>query len=201
MTQHLPHPTVGVIVDVETSGLSYADDVLFEVGMVAIDQNQDVVDTIQVVIASPATRHRAHQLQALADRGDEQAKVVAGMHTENGLFAAIDRGDGVSLSMGMIQLTEWLERLKATGLPMTGSSVGFDRRMLSTHMAPVERLFHYRNIDVSSIKEWVRTYKRDFYDDFIVPRLEELHPRKLHRAVSDCIDTRDELRVYTGVFL
>lgn len=201
MPQHIPHPAVGVIVDVETTGLDYDKSALLEVGMVAIDRNQDVVDTIQVVISSPQARFQIHDLQRAAREGDEQAKTVVDMHTENGLFAAIEREDGVSLSMGMIQLTEWLERLNATGLPMTGSSVGFDRRMLSTHMAPVEQLFHYRNIDISSIKEWVRTYKRDFFDDFIAPRLEELRPKKLHRAVADCIDTRDELRVYTGVFL
>lgn len=191
---------VGIVLDIETTGLG-AEDVILEVGMLAVDRDFDIVGTLQVVISSANTRYRMHEVRRLALDGDEAARYVVEMHTGNGLFAAIDAERGVSPAVAEERLLQFLEEHSASGLPMTGSSVHFDRRFLAAHMPKVEAMFHYRNIDISSIREWVATYRPGLFRDFVEPAREELPRRALHRAVADCKDTLDELRLYTEVLL
>ena len=73
-------------------------------------------------------------------------------------------------------------------LPLTGSSVRFDRTWLNARMPELEQFFHYRIIDVSTIKELAARWYPGV--DF------GLHPEKKHRAIPDCFDTIDELRAY-----
>lgn len=195
-----PHSKVAaIIVDVETTGLSYEFDMLLELGMVAIDSDMNVVDTFDRIVNSPKIRYRLHEVQAAArDEGDDGAKFVIAMHAESGLAAALERGEGADIPEVVEQAADWLQRMNGVGLPMMGSNVQFDRNMLRRHMPSLEAMFHYRNIDVSSIKEWVKAFGGDTYPTHIEP---QFSPRKLHRTVADCIDTRDELRIYTELFL
>lgn len=191
----------GVLLDLESTGLNPHEELILEVGVLLIDRRFDIVDTLQVVISSPSTRFRIHELKKLAEKGDEGAARVVEMHTANGLFKAIEAENGLSRDEAVDQLQHFIDQHGAAGLPLTGSSVHFDRRFLQEQMPHVERLFHYRNIDVSSIREWVATYRPELFRDFVEPQRENLHPRMLHRAVSDCKDTLDELRLYTEVLL
>jgi len=72
--------------------------------------------------------------------------------------------------------------------PLCGSSIGFDRRFLMHHMPKLNDYLHYRNIDVSSLKELVRRWKPDV--------LEQVQKRSTHRALDDIRESIDELKLY-----
>jgi oligoribonuclease len=71
--------------------------------------------------------------------------------------------------------------------PLCGNSVWRDRQFLKRHMPTLEEFFHYRNIDVSSVKELVRRW---------YPSLPPYEKQKSHRALSDIKESIDELRFY-----
>ena len=83
----------------------------------------------------------------------------------------------------------FLDGCSATMQPMAGSSVHFDRMFLKQFMEPFEKAFHYRNIDVSTLKE---VFSR--IDPLIVDNRPQ--PQARHRALEDCYDTIEELRYY-----
>lgn len=189
-------------IDVETTGLSLEDDLILEVGMVALDEQLEVIDSFQAVVCGPAERFRLHEIAAAAQRGDSGARIVTNMHISNGLAQLVEDGKGTSLEEAQRLACGFVDRLAAAGLPMMGSSVHFDRNMLAKHMPDLEAKFHYRNLDVSSIKNWINLRG----DLAVLGELEKLkndrsEARGLHRSVSDCIDTRDELRRYTEVLM
>jgi len=189
-----------VCVDLETTGLNYDEDVILEVGMVAFENDFDVVDTFQAVVCGPTERFRLHEIDAAARRGDTEAQYVVDMHRSNGLWDAVEQGKGVSKEEAEAQACAWLDKLGATGLPMMGSTVHFDRQMLERNMPDLIGKFHYRNIDVSSIREWFYLVASDQHlSDLSLLEADGAKPRKLHRSVSDCIDSRDLLMRLTEV--
>lgn len=111
---------------------------------------------------------------------------VDAMHRESGLIADLDRAylsatqvEGLAVSV--------LEPFK--GCPAAGSSVHFDRRWLAEKMPSLNDLFHYRNVDVSTIKELVSRW---------MPEVSASLPpsRKRHRALDDIRDSIGELKYY-----
>jgi len=77
--------------------------------------------------------------------------------------------------------------------PMCGNSIGQDRRFLVKYMPKLEAWFHYRNLDVSTLKELARRWKPEVYNAF--------KKRQLHTALADVHESIDELVHYRGSFL
>lgn len=175
-----------VWVDIETTGLDPDKDLILELGIVVTDSNLDVVNQ-QSWIFVP------YMDKSILDI----TPAVVEMHTKNGLWLEwsananasgrdhLDANDDVISDVRL-----FLEEAGALGLPMAGSTVHFDRKFLQAHFPEIHRLFHYRNIDVSTIKNLARIYRPKLYESAPLPR------EKTHRPLADLRDSIAELRHY-----
>ncbi len=167
-----------VWIDCEMTGLSLEHDALIEVAVLITDfELTQLGEGIDVVIAPPPG--------ALEQMGD----FVREMHTTSGLLTELEAG----LTMAEAQrrvleyIREWVpEKGKA---PLGGNTVGTDRAFLARDMPELEGHLHYRNVDVSSIKELSRRWYPRVY--FNAP-----DKRGGHRALGDIRDSIAELRYY-----
>jgi oligoribonuclease len=167
-----------VWIDCEMTGLDLKADALIEVAVLITDYELNVLgDGIDLVIKPPA------------ESLDQMTEFVREMHTASGLLAELD--NGISLADAERQVLEFIsgyvpETRKA---PLAGNSVGTDRTFLVRDMPTVEAHLHYRNVDVSSIKELVRRW---------YPRVYYATPAKVgnHRALADITESIAELRYY-----
>lgn len=184
-----------VFVDIETTGLVPDREIVLEVGfcIVTTDLTNVIADCSQLIWDSGYTEFVENMTDAY----------VADMHTKSGLFVDARR-DGVPLQQAQDQLVAWLNEwgmskdtpIKARD-PLAGSSVHFDRSMLIEHLPQVEECFHYRNIDISTIKELCRRLNPEVY-----AKLDKAtEKQELHRVQPDLIDTLKEFRFYRDNFV
>ncbi len=167
-----------VWIDCEMTGLDLKADTLIEVAVLITDYELNVLgEGIDLVIKPPA--------EAL----DQMTDFVREMHTASGLLAELD--NGLALDDAERQVLDYItqyvpEQRKA---PLAGNSIGTDRTFLVRDMPSVEAHVHYRNVDVSSIKELVRRW---------YPRVYYATPAKVgnHRALADITESIAELRYY-----
>ncbi|MDO5712227.1 MAG: oligoribonuclease, partial [Micrococcales bacterium] len=167
-----------VWIDCEMTGLSIEHDALIEVAVLVTDfELNQLGDGIDVVIAPPA--------QALAQMGD----FVRQMHTTSGLLTEL--AAGVSLAEGQDRVLNYVRQWvpEPGKAPLGGNTVGTDRAFLARDMPELEGHLHYRNVDVSSIKEVSRRWYPRVY--FNAP-----DKRGGHRALGDIRDSIVELRYY-----
>ena len=187
---HLPtrHDLEAVGIDLETSGLVngepgglYAGGWILEVGLAIVTADLEV----RAVWHSPV--HPGVGVDALRA---ECLPIVQEMHDASGLWDQCRTAP--SLVEVQAAAVEWVNGTCVADprkLPLLGSSVHTDREWLKHGgCAQLASMFHYRNIDVSSVKELVRR----LYPGWVP----ELRPRGAHRVVSDLLDTVDELRFY-----
>lgn len=169
-------------IDIETTGLDERQDLMLEVGIVLADKNLNVVAEMSDIIKTQVNWENV---------GD----FVVNMHTKNGLLKALDKGHGRKIGELEDALIYFLQEHGATNLPMFGSNVAnFDRPWLRRFMPELEDSYHYRNIDVSSIKETCRLYNPRVFAA-VPPKAEE------HRVISDCHSTLAEFRFYLENFM
>jgi oligoribonuclease len=167
-----------VWIDCEMTGLDLAVDELVEIAVVITDFDLKPVDEgISIVIKPDAS--------ALANMGE----FVTNMHQTSGLLEEIP--NGVSLAEAEYETLEYIlkhvpDQLKA---PLAGNSIGTDRAFLAKFMPRVDAHLHYRNVDVSSIKELAKRW---------FPRVYFNAPSKNggHRALADILESIRELDYY-----
>jgi len=167
-----------VWIDCEMTGLNLATDALIEVAVLVTDSNLNVLgDGVDVIIAPSQ--------EAL----DQMSEVVTTMHTSSGLLAELSSGTTMAEAEEQIMSYVRMYVPEADKAPLAGNSVGMDRAFLARDMPQLESYLHYRNIDVSSIKELTRRwYPKAF---FAAP---DKHGN--HRALGDIKDSITELRYY-----
>ena len=168
-----------VWIDCEMTGLDLATDALVEVAVLVTDGELNVLgDGIDVVIATDPS--------AL----DAMGEVVRDMHTQSGLVEEI-RASAVSMREAEQAILGYVRTYvpEAGTAPLAGNTVGTDRGFLARDMPELVGHLHYRNVDVSTIKELARRwYPKAFY------AAPEKHGG--HRALADIIESIDELRYY-----
>ena len=168
-----------VWVDCEMTGLDVSKDALIEVAVLVTDADLNVQgDGVDIIIATPP-----EALVAMSD-------VVTEMHTKSGLLDAI-ASSTVTMEEAEQQALDYVKKYvhEAGMAPLAGNTIGTDRAFLARHMPALEGYMHYRNVDVSTIKELAkRWYPRVFYGA----------PEKKsdHRALSDIRESIQELRYY-----
>jgi oligoribonuclease len=167
-----------VWVDCEMTGLDLARDALVEVAALVTDPELNILgDGVDVVIKPSPT--------ALGQMGD----FVRTMHAESGLLAALD--DGLEMRAAEERVLDYVRQFvtEPKKAPLAGNTVGTDRAFLARDMAELEGYVHYRNVDVSSVKELVRRW---------YPRVYYQAPVKSgnHRALADIQESIEELRYY-----
>lgn len=173
-----------VWIDCEMTGLDLTVDELVEIAVVVTDFDLNVLDPgLSLVIAPSDT--------ALAQMND----FVTEMHTKSGLIEEIPQG--ISLRDAEDQVLEYIQQFAPTArtAPLAGNTIGTDRMFLAKYMPRLDAHLHYRNVDVSSIKELSRRW---------FPRVYFNTPTKNggHRALADILESIRELDYYrSAVFV
>ncbi len=109
-------------------------------------------------------------------------------HTNSGLVERI-RQSTITEAQAVAQTIAFLEQWVPKGVsPICGNSIGQDRRFLYKHMPKLEQYFHYRYLDVSTLKELTRRWKPELLDGF--------SKQGSHLALDDIHDSIAELRYY-----
>ncbi|PZU40413.1 MAG: oligoribonuclease [Microbacterium sp.] len=167
-----------VWIDCEMTGLDLAVDELVEIAVVVTDFELRVLDPGFHVVIKP-------DASALANMND----FVTEMHRSSGLLEEIP--DGVSLAEAEFLALEYVQRFAPIEgkAPLAGNTIGTDRMFLAKYMPRLDRYLHYRNVDVSSIKELARRW---------YPRAYIHAPAKDggHRALADIRESVRELAYY-----
>jgi oligoribonuclease len=165
--------------------------------MTGLDPERDRLIEIAVVVTGPDLQPRIegpvfaiHQSDAQLDLMDAWNK---GTHGKSGLTERV-RASTVTEAEAERQLLEFVGKyVPRHGSPMCGNSIGQDRRFLVKYMPQLEAWFHYRNLDVSTLKELARRWKPEVYASF--------KKQQLHTALADVHESIEELAHYREHFL
>ena len=167
-----------VWMDCEMTGLDLEHDELVEVAALVTDGKLNVLgDGVDLIIKpSPA---------AIEQMGD----FVRTMHQSSGLLDELDHG--LAIDEAEQRVLDYIKEFvpEARKAPLAGNTIGTDRAFLARQMPTLESHVHYRNVDVSSIKELVRRW---------YPRVYYQSPAKNgnHRALADIQESIEEMRYY-----
>lgn len=179
MTQQLERL---IWIDMEMSGLDPRTDRILEVAIVVTDNALEVVAQAPVLVV--------HQPAPVLEAMDAWN---AATHARSGLTTRVKQS---RLSEAQVeeQMLEFLRGQVAPGIsPMCGNSVHQDRRFLVQYMPRLEAYFHYRNLDVSTLKELARRWKPEVYAGF--------KKESKHEALADIHESLAELKYYRDCFI
>jgi oligoribonuclease len=171
-----------VWLDMEMSGLDPDNDKVLEIALIVTDKDLNVVAEGPVLVV--------HQPDSVLDGMDSWNK---GTHGKSGL---IDKVKASPLSEADVeqQVLAFMEQhVPKRTSPMCGNSICQDRRFLARHMPRLEAYFHYRNLDVSTLKELAARWRPDLKDGF--------KKANSHTALADIIESIEELKYYRDKFI
>ena len=176
-----PAPTVDenrlLWVDMEMSGLSPDTDRVLELAMVVTDAELNIVAEGPVIAV--------YQDDSVLDGMDAWNRLT---HARSGLTSRV-RESRVDEAEAERQMLDWAARYVPAGRsPMCGNSICQDRRFMARWMPRLEAFFHYRNLDVSTLKELARRWKPDVYRTF--------EKKSRHEALADVYESIEELKHY-----
>ncbi len=165
--------------DLEMTGLDPSRDRIIEIATLVTDDRLEIVaEGPDLVVAAPQER--------LAGMDE----VVRGMHTRSGLLAEVTSATTTLEQACAATLAFLREHVPQPGtVPLCGNSIGTDRRFLAAWLPELDTFFHYRSVDVSTVKELVRRW----YPEALAGA-----PQKggNHRALDDVKESVAELRYY-----
>ena len=169
-------------IDLEMTGLDPESERIIEVATVVTDSNLNVLDEGPSLVIN--------QSNTLLDSMDEWNTA---QHGSSGLTDRV-RSSVITEKEAMNQTLAFLKKWVPEGSsPMCGNSIGQDRRFLVKYMPDLASFFHYRNLDVSTIKELIRRWRPDLEDGF--------SKKGNHLAMDDIYDSIAELAYYREVFI
>lgn len=169
-------------VDMEMTGLDPDHDRIIEVAVIVTDP--------QLHILAEGPVFAIHQSDALLDGMDAWNK---GTHGRSGLIDRV-KASTITESDAEEQLIQFLKPFVIKGKsPMCGNSICQDRRFMAKGMPKLEAFFHYRNLDVSTLKELARRWKPELISGF--------KKKQAHTALADITESIDELRYYRDTFI
>jgi len=164
-------------IDLEMTGLVPERDRIIEIAVVVTDP--------QVTVRVEGPVFAIHQSNEALDAMDSWNK---GTHGKSGLIDRVKASD-VNEAMAELRVVDWLRQYVPAGKsPMCGNSICQDRRFLANYMPILETYFHYRNLDVSTLKELARRWKP--------AALEGFKKTQAHTALADIHESIDELLHY-----
>ncbi|MFL6710412.1 MAG: oligoribonuclease [Massilia sp.] len=169
-------------VDLEMTGLEPDTDRIIEVAVVVTDMH------LNLVAEGPV--FAIHQSDETLDKMDAWNK---GTHGRSGLIDRV-RASTVSEEQAEAELIAFLRQYVPAGKsPMCGNTICQDRRFMVRTMPKLEAFFHYRNLDVSTLKELCRRWKPELVGGF------KKHQK--HTALADIIESIEELKYYREHFI
>jgi oligoribonuclease len=165
--------------DLEMTGLEPDRHVIVEIATLVTDDELNVVGEGPDLV-----------INATADQLAEMGDFVTEMHTKSGLIDLI-AASTISVADAEAATLDFLKGhiSEARTVPLCGNSIGTDRRFLQDYMPALEAFFHYRNVDVSTIKELARRW----YPDALAGLPEK---ESAHRALDDIRESIEELKYY-----
>ena len=165
--------------------------------MTGLDPEVDRIIEIAVVVSGPDLMPRIegpvfaiHPSDEQLDRMDAWNK---GTHGRSGLIDRV-KASTVTEAQAEDELLDFLAKyVPKGGSPMCGNTIGQDRRFLVKYMPRLEAFFHYRNLDVSTLKELAKRWRPDVYASF--------RKQQAHTALADVHESIEELVHYREQFL
>jgi len=169
-------------IDLEMTGLDPQNDQIIEIATVVTDADLNVLAEGPMIAI--------HQPQGILDGMDEWN---TNQHGKSGLIKRVQESE-YTVGKAERETLEFLEKWVTKGAsPMCGNSICQDRRFMARLMPELEEYFHYRNLDVSSLKELARRWAPDVYKGFT--------KESSHLALDDIKDSIAELQFYREHFL
>jgi len=182
LAQERPNEFNLVWVDMEMTGLDPDNDRIIEVAVIVTDAQ------LNVVAEGPV--FAIHQSDETLDKMDAWNK---GTHGKSGLIDRV-KASTVDEAQAEEQLIAFLKQYVPAGKsPMCGNSICQDRRFMARGMPKLEAFFHYRNLDVSTLKELCRRWKPELATGF------KKHQK--HTALADITESIEELKYYREHFI
>jgi oligoribonuclease len=171
-----------VWLDMEMTGLDPDNDRIIEVAVVVTDSE------LNVLAEGPV--FAIHQSDETLDKMDAWNK---GTHGRSGLIERV-KSSAVTEADAESALIDFLKQFVPNGKsPMCGNSICQDRRFMARGMPKLEAFFHYRNLDVSTLKELCKRWKPELASGF------KKHQK--HTALADIIESIEELKYYREHFI
>jgi oligoribonuclease len=173
----LPDPNALIWIDLEMSGLNPDADRILEVATVITDSDLNTLAEGPVLVV--------HQPESVLSAMDDWNLRT---HGDTGLIERV-RASTLDEAQVARQTLEFVQQYVPRGKsPMCGNSICQDRRFLARWMGELEAWFHYRNVDVSTLKELTRRWRPEIYAGVI--------KKNTHRALDDIRESIEELRHY-----
>ncbi|AYH44857.1 oligoribonuclease [Azoarcus sp. DN11] len=168
--------------DMEMTGLEPDTDRIIEIAIVITDAQLNTVAEAPVIAV--------HQSDSVLDRMDQWNRDTHGKSglTDRVKASTVGEADAEARMLAFLQ-----EYVPARTSPMCGNSVCQDRRFLARYMPQLEAWFHYRNLDVSTLKELARRWRPEVYKGVV--------KKGKHEALADIYESIGELRHYRDTFL
>ena len=171
-----------VWLDMEMTGLDPDNDRIIEVAVVVTDAD------LNIIAEGPV--FAIHQSDETLDKMDNWNK---GTHGKSGLIDRV-KASTVTEEQAELELIAFLKQyVGANKSPMCGNSICQDRRFMARGMPKLEAFFHYRNLDVSTLKELCKRWKPELASGF------KKHQK--HTALADITESIEELRYYREHFI
>jgi len=164
-------------IDLEMTGLSPERDVIIEIATLVTDAH------LHLIAEGPSIAiHQPDEIMSAMDEWNTR------QHGQSGLRKRV-RESEVTVAQAQQQTLQFLQKhVEAKQSPMCGNSICQDRRFLARYMSDLEGFFHYRNLDVSTLKELARRWKPKVLDGY--------KKNSNHLAMDDIKDSVEELRFY-----
>jgi oligoribonuclease len=175
-SQHL------IWIDLEMTGLNPDSDLIIEIATVVTDKDLNILAQGPVLAV-----HQSDEALAAMDEWNQKH------HGQSGLIDRVKAStinDAEAEKLTIEFLKQWVPENTS---PICGNSIGQDRRFLYRYMPKLEAYFHYRNIDVSTLKELAARWAPEVKDGF--------NKESTHQALDDIIESIEELRYYREHFI
>lgn len=165
--------------------------------MTGLDPENDRLLEIAVIVTGPDLMPRIEGPVFVIHQSDEQLDKMdswnKGTHGKSGLIDKV-KASTVTEAQAEEQLIAFISKYVSKGAsPMCGNTIGQDRRFLVKYMPKLEAWFHYRNLDVSTLKELAKRWRPDICNSF--------KKAQAHTALADVNESIDELLHYREQFL
>ena len=171
-----------VWLDMEMTGLDPDKDRIIEIAIVVTDSQLKTLAEAPVAVV--------HQADTILDAMDDWNKST---HARSGLIDKVKASTLTEADAEERLLAFLAQHVPARTSPMCGNSICQDRRFLARHLPRLEAYFHYRNLDVSTLKELARRWKPDVAKGLV--------KQGKHEALADIYESIAELRYYRENFL
>ena len=176
------NPTHLLWLDMEMTGLSPDSDRIIELAIVVTDADLNTVAEVPVLVV--------HQPDEVMNAMDNWNK---GTHGKSGLIDRV-KASQLDETEAEAQMLEFVKQhVPARTSPMCGNSICQDRRFLARYMPQLEAFFHYRNLDVSTLKELAKRWRPGLSEEF--------KKSNKHEALADIYESIDEMKYYREHFI